>query len=640
MIGTTIAQYEVLEKLGSGGMGVVYKAKDLKLDRFVALKFLPQDLETTRSDKQRFIREARAASALDHPNICTVYDINQTPDRQMYIAMAYYEGVTLKQKIATGPLPISEVVDYALQVARGLSKAHSQGIIHRDIKPANIMITTEGVAKILDFGLAKSSNMALTRPGTIMGTVAYMSPEQTQSQALDHRTDIWSFGVLLYEMLTAHSPFKGANEAATIYAIVYKEPPPVTELRAEIPAWLENLVVHCLAKKPEDRPAAMEAIIDTLQARGEEAAPGAPAADELGETLSYVQPLGQPVQRRPAKPVARAASEQPQARQKKPPATQKAQPEPGRSPRLPLSWLPALAALALAAFFFQDLRREIANFLTGSPRARLSVVSAPAQATVFVDGDSIGRTPLQQMALPGGSHRLQVKHSGIVVLDTMLQLRDGEETRLSLALAAERSAAGEHHRKASDTMAASSTPAGSDEPAARMERDVSGQVIGQEVEPAGRPAARPATLIAQAIPEGSVRVRGRSGFEPAATGARFTLTGGRYTIEFSHPLYGRRDTTLVLPEGGRLSLRCYFVHSLSVQSLNTAENPVWASVVIDGRHIDRTTPLADYALEPGEHEVSVERRGYRVLTAPQTIRVRPEFREIKHRLVFYIQVGQ
>jgi len=199
MIGKLISHYEILEELGHGGMGVVYKAKDTKLDRFVALKFLPPHLSQSEEEKKRFIHEAKAASALDHPNICTIYEINETEEGRMFIAMACYEGESLKDKIERGPLPIEEALDIAIQIAQGLAKAHSKKIVHRDVKPANILITEDGQVKVVDFGLAKlAGRTMLTKEGTTLGTASYMSPEQTQGASVDHRADIWALGVALY----------------------------------------------------------------------------------------------------------------------------------------------------------------------------------------------------------------------------------------------------------------------------------------------------------------------------------------------------------------------------------------------------------------------------------------------------------
>jgi serine/threonine protein kinase/dienelactone hydrolase len=270
MIGQTISHYRILEKLGGGGMGVVYKAQDTKLKRTVALKFLPPDLTRDEGAKERFIHEAQAASALQHNNICVVHDIDETSEGpqgagQMFICMEYYEGETLKEKIGRGPLPISEAVGIAAQVARGLAKAHEAGMIHRDIKPANIMVTKDGEAKIVDFGLAKLTGMTkLTRMGSTVGTAAYMSPEQARGDEVDHRTDIWSLGVVLFEMLTGQLPFRGEHESAIIYSILNEEPKSIASLRSEVPGDLIALVSRCLEKDLTKRISSMHEAIEVL----------------------------------------------------------------------------------------------------------------------------------------------------------------------------------------------------------------------------------------------------------------------------------------------------------------------------------------------------------------------------------------
>ncbi len=206
MIGQTISHYKILEKIGGGGLGVVYKAQDLKLDRFVALKFLPPHLTANDDEKQRFIHEAKAASALQHNNICAIHEIDETDDAQIFICMDYYEGKTLNKRIKDKPLSIEETIDIAIQIAHGLAKAHEKEIVHRDIKPANIMLTADGIVKILDFGLAKlSTQTKLTKDSTSLGTISYMSPEQTKGETVDYRTDIWSLGVVIYEMLSGQT---------------------------------------------------------------------------------------------------------------------------------------------------------------------------------------------------------------------------------------------------------------------------------------------------------------------------------------------------------------------------------------------------------------------------------------------------
>ncbi|MFQ5710063.1 MAG: protein kinase, partial [bacterium] len=249
-----ISHYKILERLGSGGMGDVYKAEDTKLKRTVALKFLPPELTRDQEAKNRFVHEAQAASSLDHPNICTIYEIDETQDGQMFIAMACYEGQSLKERIEHGPLPIDEALRIAIQIAQGLTKAHSKEIVHRDIKPANILTTEDGQVKIVDFGLAKlSGRTVLTQEGTTLGTVAYMSPEQAQGGEVDHRTDIFSLGVLLYEMLTGQPPFKADYDQAIIYSILHESQEPVTGLRTGVPMELERIVNKCLEKQPSER---------------------------------------------------------------------------------------------------------------------------------------------------------------------------------------------------------------------------------------------------------------------------------------------------------------------------------------------------------------------------------------------------
>jgi serine/threonine protein kinase len=253
LTGKTISHYLILDRLGAGGMGVVYKAEDTKLKRTVALKFLTPQALGSEEEKSRFVHEAQAAAALDHPNICTVHEIDET-EGQTFIAMACIDGPTLKERVQAGPLKLDEVLDIGIQVAEGLREAHEKEIVHRDIKPGNIKVTEKGQAKIMDFGLAKLKGATkLTTTGTTLGTVAYMSPEQAKGEEVDHRADIWSLGVVLYEMVTGQLPFKSEYEQAVVYSIMNEDPEPLTGLRTGVPMELERIVSKALEKKKEDR---------------------------------------------------------------------------------------------------------------------------------------------------------------------------------------------------------------------------------------------------------------------------------------------------------------------------------------------------------------------------------------------------
>ena len=275
MIGETVSHYQILDKLGEGGMGVVYRARDTQLDRTVALKFLPPQISSRAEDKKRFIQEARAAAALDHPRICAIYEIGETDDGQIFLAMGFYPGKTLKERIEERPLPVDEALGIAIQIAQGLQEAHENHIVHRDIKSDNIMVTDKGQVKILDFGLAKLKGVTkLTREGTTLGTVAYMSPEQASGEKVDLRSDIWSLGVVLYEMLSGQVPFKGEYEQAVLYAIMNEEPEPVTGLRTGIPLELERIITKMLAKDPAERYQGMADLVVDLKKVKKDSKPG------------------------------------------------------------------------------------------------------------------------------------------------------------------------------------------------------------------------------------------------------------------------------------------------------------------------------------------------------------------------------
>jgi DNA-binding winged helix-turn-helix (wHTH) protein len=250
--GCRIGNYEILEPVGGGAMGEVYKARDQRLGRVVALKFLPADLTRDPSARQRFLREAQAVAQLDHPNVATIYETGETEGSRAFLALAFYEGETLQQKLEQGPLPLAEALEIARQIARGLAAAHHRQIVHRDIKPANVMVLPDGTVKLLDFGLAKLAGATtVTQPSTSPGTPAYKSPEQTLGEKVDSRSDLWALGVVLYEMVNGRVPFGGEYEQAVIYSILNEPPRPVES--GAFPSQLSEVIERALAKDPAER---------------------------------------------------------------------------------------------------------------------------------------------------------------------------------------------------------------------------------------------------------------------------------------------------------------------------------------------------------------------------------------------------
>lgn len=289
LAGQQMGPYRLLREIGGGGMGTVYEAEDTRLRRRVAVKLLPPEYSRDRRAKERFLREAEAAAKVDHPNLCTVHDVGESEGR-LYIVLSFYEGETLRERIRRGPLPVAEAREIAIQVARGLARAHEAGIVHRDIKPGNVILPRRGEAKILDFGIARleGDDASLTRTGASWGTPAYMSPEQARGERVDGRTDIWSLGVMLYEMLAGRRPFGGESMEAVISAILTQEPEPLERVRPEVPPELALMVERALARHPSERYAS--------------------AAELLGDLESGGMPAGLPARRRPTRVVSLAAA--------------------------------------------------------------------------------------------------------------------------------------------------------------------------------------------------------------------------------------------------------------------------------------------------------------------------------------------
>jgi serine/threonine protein kinase/tetratricopeptide (TPR) repeat protein len=281
VIGRIVSHYQILEKLGAGGMGVVYRARDSKLDRDVVLKFLSPTLTADDEATRRLVQEAKAASALDHPNICTIYGLDQSDDGQVFISMAYYRGQVLKNRLEAGPLPVEAAVEITRQIAGGLAAAHERGIIHRDIKPGNIIVTGEGVAKLLDFGGAKLAGASrITQAGMAIGTAAYMSPEQLRGLEVDRRTDIWSLGVLLYEMVTGELPFRGDRLESVIRSILEDKPAPIAGIRSGVPEKLEQIIDRALVKDRTSRYSDMSELLRDLKLLAADSSSETPAIAE------------------------------------------------------------------------------------------------------------------------------------------------------------------------------------------------------------------------------------------------------------------------------------------------------------------------------------------------------------------------
>jgi eukaryotic-like serine/threonine-protein kinase len=293
LVGALIGHYTIVSKIGVGGQGVVYLAHDTKLERPVALKLLPAALGDDECARQRFLREAQTASAIQHPHICTIYGIESTDDGQPFIVMAYYEGPTLRQKMRDRDIFVSDAIEIAAQIAEGLAAAHARGVVHRDVKPGNLILTDQGI-KILDFGLARFVGSAdLTTQGSVVGTASYMSPEQTRCQSADFSSDVWATGIVLYEMLAGTPPFTGSHSEAICYAIRHDTPPPLPTSAVGITKRLERIVLQALSKNPGRRQTAhglagaLRQLQQTRRALTERRSSSVPSDDVTGRFQSW-----------------------------------------------------------------------------------------------------------------------------------------------------------------------------------------------------------------------------------------------------------------------------------------------------------------------------------------------------------------
>ncbi len=375
MTGTTISHYKILEKLGEGGMGVVYKAEDTHLERTVALKVLAAHLLTDNEAQRRFEREAKAAAALDHSNIATVFEIGED-NGQSFIALQFVDGPTVADKIQERPLPLDEALDIAIQVAEGLHEAHEKDIVHRDIKAANILLNSKGQAKITDFGLAYLAERSkLTKSGTTLGTPAYMSPEQAQGQHADRRSDIWSLGVLLYEMITGRHPFPGEYEQAVVYSIINEAPEPMTALRSGLPTELDRVSGKVMSKSADERYQHVEEMLVDLRGLTKQRTSGKSTILRTPPAASSPSSLGAgaPAALAPQQPTAPAASSEELVPKRK----------------LRLAWavaaVAALVALAVSFLYFRQTAPE-------APLRRFSF-TPPEAVTPTTYGSNVAISP-------------------------------------------------------------------------------------------------------------------------------------------------------------------------------------------------------------------------------------------------------
>jgi len=438
VIGTTVSHYTIVEPLGAGGMGIVYKARDVRLNRFVALKFLPPHIGADDQETARFLQEARAASALDHPNICTIHEIEQTEDGRLFIVMAFYAGETLAARMSRGPMPVQDALETVRQAAAGLARAHAHGIVHRDVKPANFILTTDGLVKVLDFGVAKLlGETAMTQTGSTVGTVGYMAPEQARGDAVDERADVWALGVILYEMLAGRRAFTGDNHYVVLKNILETEPVPLEEIRPDVPADVRAIVARALKKNVADR---YRTAADFARDVGDTHA-------QLTQThVPVAAAASGPSRRRMALAAAalvavavigtaawgmRRAERQRWAREEA---------------------LPAVAAFADARQFNKAaaLAREAERLVPGDPRLKdlwdriagsVSIETTPAGATVSIqpyassgsDWQTLGTTPMPSQRVTRGLYRWRFEKPGHARVDSVAEIEAG---RIALELPA------------------------------------------------------------------------------------------------------------------------------------------------------------------------------------------------------------
>ncbi len=629
MISKTIAHYKILKKLGQGGMGEVYLAEDTQLRRKVALKFLPLEYASDEKLKTRFMREAQAAAGLNHPNVVTVHEIDVSQDPP-FIVMEYVEGESLKEWMAREALPMERVIEVAFAICEGLSAAHRAGVVHRDIKPANILIRQDGRVKIVDFGLAKFQDREkLTKSATLMGTVSYMSPEQILRHEADHQSDIFSFGVVLYEMLAGQLPFRGEYEATIIYAILNELPPPITQCRPGVPERLQNIVGKALAKDRNSRYQHIDDLLADLMRQKETDTKASPAIGRI----------------EPATP----------------------SPEKRRSHRR----LGAIAALALLAvvLVWRVLHKE--HEPIAMIKTTLSISTLPDSATVLLEDKAVGVTPIRGFAVTAGELSLRLEKAGYFALDTSLVIEPDQASTFSFVLKKIPSAfvVMQDEQKTPvaepltawgglyvtsqpaeafvllDSLNVGATPYKNPKVKAGRHRillhkngyeDYSTmvEVISQR-ESSVHAVLSPRVGKLQVLvkPFGSIFIDGKLHQENTEFEYKTELSAGRHRIVAIHPAYGTWEKEIVI-EPDRL-------HDMTIDfnkqvTITVASTPVWADIYVDGKFTGEQT-TKQLALRIGQHTIEVRREGYVSESGAKVINLEDDVRE---SLVFILKKAQ
>ena len=638
LIGQEIDGFRILEELGRGGMGVVYKAEDVALARAVALKMIARDLANDESFVRRFRSEARALARIDSPYITSIYALRRT-ESGLFIVMEFIGGGTFGGRMERGALSWAEVRGPALEMITALEHAHGVGVVHRDIKPGNILLTEAGRVKVTDFGLAKlhETDGGATVTKGIAGTLHYMSPEQVKGERdLDGRSDLYSLGMTIYEALTGRLPFeRGGSEFSTMRTIVEETFPPPERFVKELPPGLSAAVMRALAKDPDARypnAAAMRAAFEVIPADGKASGRATPPPDTMA-TIVEADPY------RPAK---------------------------GRDPKQAM-------LLGFSAFGIVALALVAVWLWPSGGAVPLTVVTDPPGALVYVNGAMAGESPLEDYAASGNRTTVRVERAGYVTRDTVLTFSGDAPHTLRLPLVPEPAA-----RADAPAVAITSEPAGAfvfvggervgETPltvrdtsgvplAVRVERPGYRPWTRDGVEPgAGAPTelhavlepveervqapqtpsqtsapASPGTLTLVADPGGSVSVAGQ---RAAGTGT-FSVSAGTHTVRCEHPQYGALEAAVRVRAGQQETATCYFQTRVNVQT-TTDTGPTWGAVWINGVNSGETTPTV-LTLGPGAYRIEVRRDGYQVLEGPRSLNLTAGLEQKTERLVFTMQ---